>query len=600
MKSTFWLIAYFLLFMPVVADAQQRVSKRFTKEPIGKVLAEIERQTGYSIVYKTSDVDINETYTGTFKNAPLNYVLKTILNPNLEYSIQKRMVVISKKKASTQEIVKKDRNSVIVSRNTQVETHKVDRALNERQYIDSIITTIHTKIEKRIDTVYTVIKEVKKEEIPNVLNSRKRKNTRAGHYVQAYLGAAYGGLDYKFDLGHTHGSLSGLAQLNYAYFFTPAWGVSVGVDFANYTSYALSNDMISWDKVIDSDGEIYMHQSQMHDWKERENALFLGIPLMAQFSHFFSAEEGKKPIGLVAGLGVKVAFPVETSYKVVKGNVNHTGYYEKWNLTLDHLHDFYLQDHSGQNGSFRLSPAVGLLADVGVLFPVTQQIDIMTGLYFHYGLNNTDQTQKQPLGFRDAMNEGLYDFMPAYNGMVNSDHITNIHPYAVGVKVGIHWHYQKKPKARPVRYRQITLLDTTVTYKEHFDTIQVVEQDTVLHPINAIRKLQATSIIWFDLDDDTPKLDPVDILDKMAQILIDNPTLEVEVNGHTCGLGSNEYNQKLSERRAKAVADILIDKGVNPKQLHVKGFGQSTPYYSESHQLYLDRRVEIKPIDNNQ
>ncbi len=75
------------------------------------------------------------------------------------------------------------------------------------------------------------------------------------------------------------------------------------------------------------------------------------------------------------------------------------------------------------------------------------------------------------------------------------------------------------------------------------------------------------------------QLEPVsDIeLDKMVQLLNDNPTVQLQVNGHTDNTGTAAANLMLSANRAKAVATYLVNKGISPKRLSSKGFGQTKP-----------------------
>jgi len=66
-------------------------------------------------------------------------------------------------------------------------------------------------------------------------------------------------------------------------------------------------------------------------------------------------------------------------------------------------------------------------------------------------------------------------------------------------------------------------------------------------------------------------------LDHIQQVLIQNPNLKVEISGHTDDVGADKYNQALSEKRAKAVVDYLIAKGIDKKRLEPKGYGKSKP-----------------------
>ena len=75
-----------------------------------------------------------------------------------------------------------------------------------------------------------------------------------------------------------------------------------------------------------------------------------------------------------------------------------------------------------------------------------------------------------------------------------------------------------------------------------------------------------------------PTSDSIAILDQAVDVLSRNPNVRVELNGHTDSVGSDAYNQKLSERRAQIVYDYLTSHGVSSSQISgVKGFGESNP-----------------------
>lgn len=88
------------------------------------------------------------------------------------------------------------------------------------------------------------------------------------------------------------------------------------------------------------------------------------------------------------------------------------------------------------------------------------------------------------------------------------------------------------------------------------------------------------------------------ILDNIVAIIINNPSMKFEIQGHTDNRGSVKFNQKLSENRAKAVLEYLVRKGVNRLKLTAKGFGPSVPAASNdtAEGMTKNRRVELKPI----
>jgi OOP family OmpA-OmpF porin len=70
-------------------------------------------------------------------------------------------------------------------------------------------------------------------------------------------------------------------------------------------------------------------------------------------------------------------------------------------------------------------------------------------------------------------------------------------------------------------------------------------------------------------------------LDELARVLGRNPNLRVRIDGHTDSIGTDRYNQSLSERRAAAVRDYLVKRsGVDPKRLETRGFGLAKPAYT--------------------
>lgn len=66
-------------------------------------------------------------------------------------------------------------------------------------------------------------------------------------------------------------------------------------------------------------------------------------------------------------------------------------------------------------------------------------------------------------------------------------------------------------------------------------------------------------------------------LDKLAQVLTNNPDTNINVYGHTDSKGSDDYNQKLSERRAASVKNYLVSKGIAASRLFPMGIGEAEP-----------------------
>jgi len=90
-------------------------------------------------------------------------------------------------------------------------------------------------------------------------------------------------------------------------------------------------------------------------------------------------------------------------------------------------------------------------------------------------------------------------------------------------------------------------------------------------------------------------------IDQLAQFLIEHPDRRVQIDGFTDSVGSDPYNQDLSQRRANAVREALIARGVDSSRIGTEGYGKSYPVAnnSDSGGRQLNRRVEVVIGGNN-
>lgn len=83
--------------------------------------------------------------------------------------------------------------------------------------------------------------------------------------------------------------------------------------------------------------------------------------------------------------------------------------------------------------------------------------------------------------------------------------------------------------------------------------------------------------IFFDYDKATLLQQSYNELHNLLTALQSHPTMKIEICGHTDGHGSVDYNQRLSENRAKAVVDYLVEHGIDIRRLSFKGYGKNRP-----------------------
>jgi outer membrane protein OmpA-like peptidoglycan-associated protein len=101
--------------------------------------------------------------------------------------------------------------------------------------------------------------------------------------------------------------------------------------------------------------------------------------------------------------------------------------------------------------------------------------------------------------------------------------------------------------------------------------------------------------VLFDTGKSTLKPGAYRTIDRLAEVLKDSPSRKVTIEGHTDSVGSEELNQTLSERRADAVRNALVERGVRTEQIVAVGKGESTPVASNDDPggRQRNRRVEM-------
>lgn len=85
----------------------------------------------------------------------------------------------------------------------------------------------------------------------------------------------------------------------------------------------------------------------------------------------------------------------------------------------------------------------------------------------------------------------------------------------------------------------------------------------------------------FDFNESTLTASAKALLDKEVQVLKENPKMKVRMAGYTSAAGTEDSNQKLSERRANSVRDYLIAKGVAQERITTVGYGRTKPAFCE-------------------
>lgn len=102
--------------------------------------------------------------------------------------------------------------------------------------------------------------------------------------------------------------------------------------------------------------------------------------------------------------------------------------------------------------------------------------------------------------------------------------------------------------------------------------------------------------VYFDFGKSSLRPESYPALDQLAELLRLQPTMVIEIAGHTDNIGSPQSNLQLSQARAEAVRQYLIKKGINPNRLIARGYGDMQPIAPNTTEegRQLNRRTEVR------
>jgi outer membrane protein OmpA-like peptidoglycan-associated protein len=160
-----------------------------------------------------------------------------------------------------------------------------------------------------------------------------------------------------------------------------------------------------------------------------------------------------------------------------------------------------------------------------------------------------------------------------------------------------------------VKRQTYTTLGKTVDPKTLTELITNITLDTVVIldkiEINKVFKLEN---IYFEFDSVRITSTAATELDKLVQLLIDNPDIRIEMGSHTDSVGSNSYNYELSKGRAESTVRYLIEHGISADRLTARGYGEEVPIARNTNPDGTDnkagrdmnRRTEFKILGINE
>ena len=133
-----------------------------------------------------------------------------------------------------------------------------------------------------------------------------------------------------------------------------------------------------------------------------------------------------------------------------------------------------------------------------------------------------------------------------------------------------------------------------------------IKKEINLSPIKANESIVLNNV-FFEFNSASLSNDSKIELDKLFSLLANNPTINVEIQGHTDSKGKNSYNKTLSQNRAESVKSYVTKKGISDKRVKANGYGEKNPIALNKNKdgsdneegRALNRRIELKIISHN-
>ncbi|MBB3186420.1 outer membrane beta-barrel protein [Microbacter margulisiae] len=214
-----------------------------------------------------------------------------------------------------------------------------------------------------------------------------------------------------------------------AFFKNEHWGLSTGLNFTNYTSFAsFANNYTFTNYTVDSDGQPCNVNFKLNNTKEVDVAYQMSIPLMVNYRYYLPTGNA-----LFAAGGLKVSFPLGSTYRVTSGNVTTTGYYPDLNATISNIPElgFTSNDIKGLHGTTSFKSTYMASFEIGYLLRRQKNSFLTFSLYGDLGLNNLRRTYTStPL---------MYNYY-LYGGLPGSDLVNQVKLYSVGIKISWNIH----------------------------------------------------------------------------------------------------------------------------------------------------------------
>lgn len=463
------------------------------------------------------------------------------------------------------------------------------------------------------------------------------------------FGGGYQTLNYKMQDGVTRGDGKAgfTGQIGYQYYFTPNWGIGIGLSVRNFNASSVADYMQATPNAIDDDGESCEYRVYYNKLRESQKAMQVSFPVGLYYQKAL-AEKWT----LVSGLGVRVDFATDNSYLTDAGNLDTRGWYERTKMELPNVPNHHYYTASDFSGSYKMNTSASAFLNIGAYYALFPDLEIGVLGYGSCGLSKLTDGSNSQLYYPDVQSYAN----PAYNGMLNSEATKSSRTVAIGGAVSLRIHFGKNGGKQQPKDDDFRPQYEDAKLKHQIDSLQNVadqlrkeqerkqnandaEKRNLEKRIDALqqeidrqrRELESNkksesagsasqtkpapeSIVNTKADkpgdvmgsfgfrgpsDSVINGNFSDNIDLLVEKMTKKPEMRIEIVGHTCNIGDEATNKEIGMKRAQAYKDELLKRGIDEARIEIstKWFTEPLlPNTSEANRM-KNRRVEIKIID---
>lgn len=253
------------------------------------------------------------------------------------------------------------------------------------------------------------------------------------HELSVWGGGGLSTLNYSTEIGDSKLRGGGSFGLGYNYGFNDRWSINTGLEFSFYNSKVNGSEFS--DRYDTNDGEYdFQLRSDVVGYIEKQKAIYLNIPIMAQYELPLSDHK------FYASGGFKVGLPISGKYKVDRGIIYNHGYYPDRDIIYSDqkFKGFGTFSRAGFEDDLDLKLACMVSLEAGMKWKLPNSLSLYTGAYFDYGLNDIKKdADKRLIGYDPAYDESF-----TVNSIISSQYLkegqsTNITDKVIPMSAGI-------------------------------------------------------------------------------------------------------------------------------------------------------------------